>query len=266
MIFATECENINQSWIEEFPEYCSASLLIYFVDKFNVNKTGFLTKYDGLISDYSSIDDCQGNSTFSLPQSMSILVRSKNRVSKKEYKGAYKALEMHSKEINIFLSRYQSFFSDVYIFFARDVFMLCLFLVIFFFNFDKKKFIVLINFVISKIMKKIESDQDEESAYLEYVTIADLENRLTKTKEGLVDYIDLRVFEVRETLKKNKIESTIKFHSVNENMNFIKALDNDSMTYTDMQKTLKSKRQKASGTKAELKERLYHAISEDLQN
>ncbi len=111
-------------------------------------------------------------------------------------------------------------------------------------------------------MKKIESDQDEESAYLEYVTIADLENRLTKTK----DYIDLRVFEVRETLKKNKIESTIKFHSVNENMNFIKALDNDSMTYTDMQKTLKSKRQKASGTKAELKERLYHAISEDLQN
>ena len=268
MIFATECHTINQSWVEEFPSYCSSGLLIHFIDQHNKNKSGYLTKYDGIVTDVSTFDnDCGTDSTFSLPQSMALVVRTKHGINRKEYTGPFKALESDSEKISIFFMKYKIFISNVYVFFARDVIMVFSIFVFFFLNFDKKKCIIAINFFIKKFIKKNENDQDEESTYSDYVTTVDLENRLAKSREGLVDYVDMRIFEVREIHKiTNKVEQNPSlFHTLNENMNFIKELDRESIKYSDLQKILKVKQQKASGTTTELRDRLYKAIREEMK-
>ena len=100
-MFATECHTINQSWVEEFPSYCSSGLLINFIDHHNNNITGYLTKYDGIVTDVSSFDNCGTDSTFSLPHSMALLVRSKHGIKRKEYSGPFKALESDKDKISI---------------------------------------------------------------------------------------------------------------------------------------------------------------------
>ena len=127
---------------------------------------------------------------------------------------------------------------------------------------------MVVNFFISKFIKKIDKNDQDEESYVEYVTSADLDNRIATSKEGLKNYIDQRVFELRETIKKNTIVDKVSttFHSMSENMNMVKQLDDKSMKYVDIQKNLMAKQKKANGTLNELRERLYQAISEELKN
>ena len=107
---------------------------------------------------------------------------------------------------------------------------------------------------LKKIREELDDDIKTLSSKLNSPNIATKEN-LQKTREELAHYIDVRVFDVNETLnKKSFIPSNV------ENFKLLNDLNNGTIKHVDMQRILKSKNIKANGTVAELRERLLQVV------
>ncbi len=231
--------------------------MIHFIDQFNFNKTGFLTKYDGIISDFSTIDDCSGTSSFSLPASMAQLVRNKQHISRKEFSGPFKSF---NNDKITFTEAYKHFATSVYVLFIRDMIILLSAFLCFGLNFDKKKCLLIISFILSRFGKMkfgIENQdniQDEESIYSSQHDDYATTQTLKKAREELVSYIDVCVMEVNETINKKAFISSVPIYS-SEQSNYA-TTENLKKTRDELISSIEALSSKLSSTELANKENL----------
>ena len=224
-IHHTECQNIKKSWVEEDLETCTAGILIKFKDNNDQKKTGFLTKYFGIISDKSTVEPCEKTATFTLPYST--LKRSLNTVTRLLSDATSIPFELPNES---FLNDYKAITSgNIYIIFFKDCVLVFLFIMLLLLLLNSKNFIYLVNLIFNKIVsKKVEDTQIEEESNI-------------SAEETSIDMLNKKLNDMESQIQCLSGQMNIGLISNEVNKIYLELLDSDSLKVEGIKHILSKK-------------------------
>ncbi len=229
-IFKTACQKIEKSWVNDTQPLCNTGLAIKFLDNSNTERSGFLTKYFGIISDNAPMESCLRESQFTLPTST--LVRKKNKVVKIPNELNPSVYFLSSNKYNFFGS-YNELYKNGSLMFFRDLFTFLILIIIFFFLFGKKRCVFFLKNLFNKIFKQ-RIDFDSESEY-------QIENYGEKFNDIDIKMIELKLELERVQLTLNEKKNEQKINKEINNV-YLDLLDSDSLKIRDLENILQKKK------------------------